>query len=88
MLLQRVLVSGDVSTVVLVKIILLQCVVDQLDPGHCVMHVDLCGQIRFVFFCVFFVFALKCMLTAAVGVIEMALLAYGVIELNSQLSII
>lgn len=46
--LQCFLVSGDVSTVVLVKIILQQCVVGQLDLGLYVMLVDLCGQIRFV----------------------------------------
>lgn len=42
--------SVDVNIVALVKIILLQCVVGQLDQELYVMHVALCGQIRFVQF--------------------------------------
>lgn len=50
LLLWCVSVFGDVNIVVLVKIILLQCVVGQLDQGLSVMHVALCGPTRFVFF--------------------------------------
>lgn len=41
-------VFGDANIVVLVKTIRLQCVVGQLDQGHCVMHVAWCGRIRLV----------------------------------------
>ncbi|XP_028065630.1 uncharacterized protein LOC114268631 [Camellia sinensis] len=40
------LLFEDVNIVVLVKILLLQCVVAQLDQGHSAMHVGLCGQTR------------------------------------------
>lgn len=44
------LASEGVSIVVLVKTILLQCVVGQLDQGLYVMHVGSCGQTRFFSF--------------------------------------
>ncbi|KAI8548456.1 hypothetical protein RHMOL_Rhmol07G0275100 [Rhododendron molle] len=42
----NILVFEDVSIVVLVKILLLQCVVALLDLEHFAMRVDLCGQTR------------------------------------------
>lgn len=44
-------ISAGAIIVVLVKVLRLLCVVDPPDQGHCVMHVGLCGPIRFVSSC-------------------------------------